>query len=660
MGISILKRLKIGIKFKITFFIVLLVIVMMSTVTYILTIRELNLRVAQVKLRMERLANNIATIRSVEVQDWDVYQSYIDNQLRLNPDIVYIAIFDEGNELKAHALNTLWVDLGYRQTLDPWEQANIVWQLDQRQIAEESQRDLEVKSVGIVVGGQNVGTVKVGFSLVDLNDELRSNLIRNFSLALIFIGLAITVSMSVSQKIVTPLGKLTKAMQRISEGDLEQELHLASRDEIEEMAKTFNFMTKGLREKRWIENFTRELGFQIELRKITGLIVRRISEALDGQRGFLFLGNKDDGHRFDLWDAYPESVKQKLALECTPSFLDALVRMSRVVSLDRLADHPQARDQLRSVLAVDDRALVSPIIVKEELIGLFVLDGRQTKAPYSAEEKAFLETLISQGGFAIENALLLEDLTEQERLQRELEIARRVQQSLLPQQNPRVNGLDIDGVCIPATEVGGDYYDFFPIDDHTLGIAIADVTGKGTSASFYMAVVKGMMLSLVSIFTSPKQLLVELNRRLYGVMDRTMFVTMTYAVVDLKKRRLTFARAGHNALIVRNAEKSDVDCFIPPGLGIGLDEGSLFAKEISEEHIQLKRGDILILYTDGISEAMNAQKEEFGEHRLVNCVKEVDHQNAHTVRENIIRTVMDFVEDTPQHDDMTMVILKAN
>ena len=129
------KNLQISLKFKIAFFVVLLVIVMMGTVTYIFTIREITLRKEQVKLRMERLANNIATIRSVETEDWNVYQTYIDNQLKLNPDIVYIAIFDENADLKVHALNTQWLNLDTTRTLDTWEQASIVWRLDQRHIA---------------------------------------------------------------------------------------------------------------------------------------------------------------------------------------------------------------------------------------------------------------------------------------------------------------------------------------------------------------------------------------------------------------------------------------------------------------------------------------------------------------------------------------------
>jgi len=650
------KTLQISLKFKIAFFVVLLVIVMMGTVTHIFTIREITLRKEQVKLRMERLANNIATIRSVETQDWNVYQTYIDNQLRLNPDIVYIAIFDENGELKVHALNTQWLDLDTTRSLDTWEQAGIVWRLDQRQIADESQKDLEAKSVNIIIGQQSVGAVHVGFSLIDLNDALRNNLYRNLNLALIFIFLAIAVSLFMSQRIVKPLGKLTKAMAKISEGDLEQEIHITSRDEIGRMADTFNFMTKGLNEKKSIEELARDLSFTITLDKTARLITERITVALNADGGMLML---KDNEAFRTISAYPSSFQPDMNLPCDPSLEAHFLKSSQPISLEQLANLPELSDSLKSLWQKFYEFLVVPMIVKEKLIGLFLLGAKKSQAPYEEDEKHFLKTLIGQGSFVIENALLIEELTEKERLKRELEIARAVQQSLLPLRNPRIEGLDIDGICIPTSEVGGDYYDYFSINGRTMGIAIADVTGKGTSAAFYMAVVKGMMLSLAPLFTSPKKLLTELNRRLFGVMDRNMFVTMNYAVIDVEKSVLILARAGHNALLMRNTETLDTQSYTPPGIGIGLEQGEQFEKNISEQRISYKPGDVLLFYTDGISEAMNNQREQYGEHRLIDLMNQLDEQNAQAIREHILQTINDFVQDVPQHDDITMVILKV-
>jgi len=653
------KNFKISLKLKIASLFVFLVIAMMITVTYIFTIGEMNVRVEQVKLRMERLANNIATIRSVETEDWDVYQTYIDNQLKPSPDIVYVAIFDEKDELKVHALNTEWIDLGVQQQLDKYEQANIVRKLDQRQIAEESQKDLESKAVNIIIGEQNLGTVKVGFSLVELNDEMRNNLTRNFQLAIIFIILAIVTSFFMSHRIVTPLGKLTNAMLKISRGDLNQDLRIKSRDEIGEMAKTFNYMAKGLQEKEMIENFSRELGFSIKLEKILSLITKRITLALNTKSSYLFLRGKNQPFNFHLISAYPKSSRVEITLDCSQSLCKYFQTTPNPQPLSNFRNYSEFLDQLKIIKEIRDYSLISPIIIKEVVIGLFLLSAKKREVPYTKGEKKFLSTLIRQGGFAIENALLYEDLTEQERLKRELEIARLVQQKLLPQTKPQIAGLDIDGVCIPAAEIGGDYYDYFLINNHTIGIAIADVTGKGTSAAFYMAVVKGIMLSLTSIFTSPKQLLSELNRRLYGKMDRKIFITMIYAIIDLRKKVLKFARAGHNALIVRNAENSSVECLTPDGIGLGLEQGDLFDSTISEQHIKFQTGDAFIFYTDGISEAMNGQREEFGEERLVDIIVQTNHQSSAFIRERIIDTINTFAQGAPQHDDITMVTVTA-
>jgi len=346
-------------------------------------------------------------------------------------------------------------------------------------------------------------------------------------------------------------------------------------------------------------------------------------------------------------------------LTCETSYHEHFVAHRSPNVLDHFKENIEFYNQLNSIDGLSQHALLAPIIIQTGVKGFFLLDGNPKDIPYHEDEKKFFGTLFSQCNFAIENALLLEELTEQERMQQELVIARMVQQSLLPQQNPQMPGLDIDGICIPAKEVGGDYYDYFKINDHTLGIAIADVSGKGTSASFYMAVVKGMMLSLTSILTSPKQLLIELNKQLYNVMDRNMFVTMSYATIDTHNKILTFARAGHNALLMRKRKKSGTESLTPAGIGLGLEKGYQFKKNISEQRIHFDMGDVFLFYTDGISEAMNIQKEEFGEHRLVDLMNQTDHQNAQHIREDIIHKVHHFVNDEPQHDDITMVILRA-
>ncbi len=655
----VIPKIKFSLKYRIALSIVMLIVVIMGTVTYVFTIRELGLRVEQVKLQMNRLANNIATIRSVQTEDWSVYQNYINNQLKLNPDIVYIAIFDEHMNLKAHVLNTEWVDLELDRALTHVEEANIVMQLDRRQIAKESQKDFESISVNILSGDRNLGVVKVGFSLVDLNDAKQRNLRWNFGLAVLFIVCAMGISFVMSQRIVRPIGKLTDAMIQISRGDLNQEVHIRSRDEIGEMAETFNYMAKGLQEKTQIEMLGSDLNYVMELDKIAKLVNKRIAQALEATSGYLFLKDKKDRMKFKLTSAYPDTPPKQVTFRCHETDCKHFIKDSHPQFLIDFCHFPEMQKEIEKLTDLDNRGLLVPMIIKDEVLGLFVLGPKKTGSRYSKHEQQFLMTLVRQGGFAIENANLLDDLTEQERLKHELDIARRVQQNLLPKSNPKLAGLDIDGLCIPATEIGGDYYDFFVLNDHTLGIAIADVTGKGTSAAFYMAVVKGLMLSLTAIHTSPRQLLIDLNQRLFGSVDRKVFITMIYAIVDVSKQVIRFARAGHNALLMHRSEPANTVCMIPEGIGLGLEQGSLFAKSLGEQTMPYRTGDVFLFYTDGVSEAMNSHRNEFGEEKLIQCIDQVKSENAVQIRESILKSIRNFVHGAVQNDDITLVTLRA-
>ena len=653
-----LPKYNFSLRLKITLLFLMLVIVMMATIGYIFTVRELDLSKEQMKVSMERLANNIAAIRSVETEDWDVYQTYIDNQIKVNPDIIYVAIFDDQNRLRVHALNRDWLELESSRPLTRMEQGGIIMQLDQRQIASESQRDFERQSVQIMVGARNLGRVNIGFSLVDLNDEMKRNLRRNLLIDSVFLLLAVLLAFFIGSRIINPLGKLTAAMAGIAQGKHGQQLQITSRDEIGKMASTFNYMSRGLQEKQIIENYSRELGVTIELEKIARFITGRIGAALRARAGLLYLGGREAAGRFELVSAWPEGPAAGARLEIGEESIALLLEGCSARPLTTLPDHAALRSVLRAGCEATGEALVAPVVIKDALRGIFILCGPQEPPDYSEDEIRLLDTLLSQGGIAIENALLYEELAGQERLKQEFEIARRVQQSLLPQETPRMTGLDIDGICIPAEEIGGDYFDFFTLDGHTLGITIADVTGKGTSAAFYMAVIKGMMLSLTSIYRSPKELLSELNRRLLGTMEKKIFVTMTYAVINVEQRLMVFARAGHSALIRRTGD-ARVESLTPRGISLGLAGGGHFEEHIIEQRVRYEPGDLFLFYTDGISEAMNRGRQEFGEERLLAWAARAAGPSAGAIRQELLEQVGEFTRSAPRHDDITLVTVRA-
>jgi serine phosphatase RsbU (regulator of sigma subunit) len=222
-----------------------------------------------------------------------------------------------------------------------------------------------------------------------------------------------------------------------------------------------------------------------------------------------------------------------------------------------------------------------------------------------------------------------------------------------------VPGLAIADLCEPAREVGGDYYDFFEIGPRQIGVLIADVSGKGTSAALYMAELKGLMLALSHQERSPRKLLIDVNRRLADHLDNRSFITMTYAIIDLDAATLTLARAGHTPTVVVSSGASHL--ITPDGMVLGLrlpGAGERFEKMLCEHSQPLSPGDVIVMYTDGITEAMDADGELFGDTALAHLLASQQHLDAAGIRERVLREVKAFVGDAEPHDDMTMVVVK--
>lgn len=251
------------------------------------------------------------------------------------------------------------------------------------------------------------------------------------------------------------------------------------------------------------------------------------------------------------------------------------------------------------------------------------------------------------------------NISERQRMQRELEIARQVQMSFLPKKVPSIEGIEIASKCIPANEVGGDYYDFVRIDENKLGVVIGDVSGKGTQAAFYMTLTKGFMRALSATNNSPAQVLSKMNNLFYENVDRGTFISMIYSIIDLEERKITLARAGHNPLFFKGNLSQDVQKYNPAGLALGLEKGVLFSKTIQEESIPIEKGDILVFYTDGFTEAMDKKNAEYGEKRFAEIINNNSDKSAGELMDIIFADVNKFIGKAPQHDDMTIVVVKV-
>lgn len=248
-------------------------------------------------------------------------------------------------------------------------------------------------------------------------------------------------------------------------------------------------------------------------------------------------------------------------------------------------------------------------------------------------------------------------LIEKEKLEQELETARKIQNVLLPKSDPILEDFEIVSYYKSAKEVGGDYYDFHLIPKNLLGLTIADVSGKGVPGSLGMVMTRSILRSQTYL-ADAFQTLSRTNALLYQDIKRGMFVTMLYVLLDLKQKSIQFANAGHNPLLLAHAG-GKVEVFNPPGIAMGLDKGERFNAKMQAVSISLKPGDAFLLYTDGITEAMNIQEKEFGEERLVEILGRNIGLPASGISAAVIQGLADFTQDAPQHDDITLMTVKV-
>lgn len=270
-------------------------------------------------------------------------------------------------------------------------------------------------------------------------------------------------------------------------------------------------------------------------------------------------------------------------------------------------------------------------------------------------------SVFKKESFVLENFGLpshVKRISERERLKKEMEIAAKVQLSLLPKEDPKIPGYEIASTSIPAVEAGGDYYDFVKLSGNKIGIAIGDVSGKGVGAAIYMTLTKGILQAHAEEDASPKNVLGKVNRLLYKTIEKNSFVSMFYAILDTENNSIIYSRAGHNPGILCSEQDGNTKLLFSKGMALGLEQGSIFTSTLNEEEIKINSGDVFVLYTDGFTEAMNERQELYSEERLVDLIKKNRNLSPHDLLNLVLKDVKKFVDNYPQHDDMTIVILK--
>ncbi len=297
--------------------------------------------------------------------------------------------------------------------------------------------------------------------------------------------------------------------------------------------------------------------------------------------------------------------------------------------------------------------MVAPIISNDEVIGVFDLESDELNA-YSDDDLQVLLLLASQVAIIIEKVMLHEQLIEKKRLEGQLEVARQVQLELLPANDPRLEGFDVSAYNFPTEEVSGDYYDWVRIYDDQIGLVVADVSGKGVPAALLMAFLRASLRAATHIGYAPHISMAKVNYLLWESIERNQFVTAFYGILDASNRSLSYTNAGHNPPLLLDVNGQAR--FMKKG---GLPLGMFRDTRYHEYYLTLEPGEVLVLYTDGVTEATNPDGEEFGRDRLAESVKAHMNLSARELIAAVQADVIAWTDGRGATDDITFFVIKA-
>jgi len=303
--------------------------------------------------------------------------------------------------------------------------------------------------------------------------------------------------------------------------------------------------------------------------------------------------------------------------------------------------------------------LAVPLIFHDQVLGVMAMANTRTEKPFDETDLSLVTSLANQAAFAIFNANLHHMLAEKERMDRDLEIAREIQQLLLPSSFPKIEGIQVCALNIPALKVGGDYYDMIQVNEDHWGFAIADVSGKGVSGALIMAMCRSALRAKAVGNLSPSYVLKEVNRVIHPDMREDMFISMFYGVINVRTLEFTFCRAGHEPPLFHNHQRGQEEILSTRGMALGIDNGAVFSTLLEERQMTLQPGDVVVFYTDGITEALDESSQEFGRSQLMEAIHACAEQRAEEIARNIEERVRRFVGHHPQNDDIALMVIRT-
>ena len=409
------------------------------------------------------------------------------------------------------------------------------------------------------------------------------------------------------------------------------------------------------------------------------LIVEGATRVLDAYGGALYVTDRTGGKLTPAFISkdcpplvdVPTSILQQAA--ATPIALESFLRLHTVgpgegligrvwqtgqaVCLTEFSEVPELA-KLRGSAFGSSSIMAASLRYGNQDLGVLALAQGPTGLPFSQGDFVVFKSISEQSAFALYNAIIYSMANEKKRLDHDLEIARDIQRILLPSEAPAINGFQISGINVPARQVSGDYFDYIRVDEERLGVAIADVSGKGVPASLIMAICRSVLRAEAARNPSPADVLRKVNRQLYPDIKEDMFISMAYLILNHQRDDVTLARAGHDAPLLYKQKSQTVTPLKPPGMVVGIDSGSVFDRLTIDFAVPLERDDCLVLYTDGVTETLNAEGDEFGLDRMMQSVRASATIGAQAIVKKIIEDVRDFTGSVPQNDDITLIAIR--
>jgi sigma-B regulation protein RsbU (phosphoserine phosphatase) len=392
----------------------------------------------------------------------------------------------------------------------------------------------------------------------------------------------------------------------------------------------------------------------LDLNEVLNRVMDEVITVMHAERGFLMLREADESLSLSVARGIDHKTLAAGESSFSRGVIQGVVTDGKPVLTDdaqldmRFMGHQSVKIHgLRSIICV-------PLSIKDQVSGVIYIDNRLQAGLFTDADLDLLAAIASSAAIAIENARLYQVAVEKGRMERELQVARQVQANLLPQEMPHLEGWEFAARWEPAREVAGDYYDLFEVEDGKLGVVIADVADKGMPAALFMASTRSIVRATLNGSVWPARGVAQTNQLLCSESSQGMFVTLFFLLLEEGSGEVFYVNAGHNPPIHYQARQDQLSYLSRTGMALGVDAGAVF----EQRKIVLEEGDFLFLYTDGVTDALDARGSEYGIQRLEKVVQAMRHAPASEIIAALDRSIENFMGSSAPYDDITIVAVK--